>query len=81
MKGIVKWFNDAKGYGFIVSEKSNEDIFVHFSSIIMQGFKTLKEGQSVVFSILETTKGKQAADVKISGNLEIEKEVFDNNHK
>ncbi|WP_259286045.1 cold-shock protein [Candidatus Nasuia deltocephalinicola] len=67
MKGVVKWFNDAKGYGFIVSEKNNEDVFVHFSSIIMQGFKTLKEGQKVDFEILETSKGRQAADVKMSG--------------
>ncbi|WP_259286599.1 cold-shock protein [Candidatus Nasuia deltocephalinicola] len=66
MKGIVKWFNDAKGYGFIVSEKNNEDIFVHFSSIIMQGFKTLKEGQKVEFDILDTGKGKQASDVRMS---------------
>ncbi len=72
MKGIVKWFNDAKGYGFIVSEKNNEDIFVHFSSIIMQGFKTLKEGQKVDFDILETSKGKQASDVKMF-NYNIEK--------
>ncbi len=66
MKGKVKWFNDAKGYGFIVSEKNNEDVFVHFSSIVMQGFKTLKEGQKVEFDILETAKGKQASDVKMS---------------
>ncbi|WP_259292878.1 cold-shock protein [Candidatus Nasuia deltocephalinicola] len=66
MKGLVKWFNDAKGYGFIVSEKNNEDIFVHFSSIIMQGFKTLKEGQRVDFEILETAKGRQASNVKMS---------------
>jgi len=63
-KGFVKWFNDAKGYGFITSEISNEDIFVHFSSIIMQGFKTLKEGQKVYFEIIETPKGKQARNVK-----------------
>ncbi|WP_259289809.1 cold-shock protein [Candidatus Nasuia deltocephalinicola] len=70
MKGIVKWFNDAKGYGFIVSEKDNEDIFVHFSAIIMQGFKTLKEGQRVDFEILETSKGKQASNVVMGDYLE-----------
>ncbi|WP_259288774.1 cold-shock protein [Candidatus Nasuia deltocephalinicola] len=69
MKGLVKWFNDAKGYGFIVSEKNNEDIFVHFSSIIMQGFKTLKEGQRVDFEILETVKGRQASNVKMAEDL------------
>ncbi|WP_259293003.1 cold-shock protein [Candidatus Nasuia deltocephalinicola] len=75
MKGIVKWFNDAKGYGFIVSEKNNEDIFVHFSSIIMQGFKTLKEGQKVEFDVLETGKGKQASDVKMSGGSAVIEEA------
>ncbi|WP_259286193.1 cold-shock protein [Candidatus Nasuia deltocephalinicola] len=73
MKGIVKWFNDAKGYGFIVLENNNEDIFVHFSSITMQGFKTLKEGQKVEFDILETSKGRQASNVKMFENFEIEK--------
>ncbi len=73
MKGSVKWFNDAKGYGFIVSEKNNEDIFVHFSSIIMQGFKTLKEGQKVDFEILETAKGRQASNVKMSEDMVFEK--------
>lgn len=61
--GIVKWFNDAKGYGFIISE-NNEDIFVHYSSINMGGFKTLKEGQKVTFEIINTFKGKQAQHVK-----------------
>ncbi len=75
MKGIVKWFNDAKGYGFLVSEKDNEDIFVHFSAIIMQGFKTLKEGQKVNFEILETSKGKQASNVVMSDYLEKKTEI------
>ncbi|WP_259286173.1 cold-shock protein [Candidatus Nasuia deltocephalinicola] len=74
MKGIVKWFNDAKGYGFIISEKNNEDIFVHFSSITMQGFKTLKEGQNVNFEIIETSKGKQASDVEMIHQLDTEVE-------
>ncbi|WP_259289165.1 cold-shock protein [Candidatus Nasuia deltocephalinicola] len=76
MKGLVKWFNDAKGYGFIVSEKNNEDIFVHFSSIIMQGFKTLKEGQKVDFEILETAKGVQASNVKMAD----ENVIFEKNN-
>ncbi len=75
MKGTVKWFNDAKGYGFIVSEKNNEDIFVHFSSIIMQGFKTLKENQKVEYDIVETAKGRQASDVKMLENIVSEKIV------
>ncbi|WP_259288901.1 cold-shock protein [Candidatus Nasuia deltocephalinicola] len=78
MKGIVKWFNDAKGYGFIVSEKNNEDIFVHFSAIIMQGFKTLKEGQNVDFEIIETSKGRQASDVKMCQQPEIILECGEN---
>ncbi len=74
MKGLVKWFNDAKGYGFIVSEKNNEDVFVHFSSIIMQGFKTLKEGQKVNFEVLETVKGKQATNV-VMEDFDFEKNI------
>ncbi|BEH03893.1 cold-shock protein [Candidatus Nasuia deltocephalinicola] len=66
-KGIVKWFNDAKGYGFIVQSLGNEEFFVHYSSILMQGFKTLKEGQKVSYEILETPKGRQAVKVKVRG--------------
>ena len=62
MCGKVKWFNNEKGYGFI--EYSDlEDIFVHYSAIDMDGYKTLKEGALVDFKLLETTKGLQAADV------------------
>ena len=61
-KGRIKWFNDAKGYGFI--EQSNgEDVFVHFSAINMEGFKTLVEGQEVEFEVRQTDKGLQAANV------------------
>lgn len=61
-KGRIKWFNDAKGYGFI--EQSNgEDVFVHFSAINMEGFKTLAEGQEVEFEVRQTDKGLQAANV------------------
>ncbi|AGS33232.1 coldshock family DNA-binding transcriptional activator [Candidatus Nasuia deltocephalinicola str. NAS-ALF] len=66
-KGIVKWFNDAKGYGFIIGENGDEDLFVHFSAILMQGFKTLREGQKVLYKKLKTFKGVQAIDVKIYG--------------
>ena len=62
-KGKVKWFNDAKGYGFIEQE-SGEDVFVHFSAITMDGFKTLTEGQEVEFEIRNGEKGLSAANVQ-----------------
>jgi CspA family cold shock protein len=60
--GTVKWFNPAKGYGFI-GRDNGEDVFVHFSAIDMQGYKQLKEGQKVEFSIEKGPKGLQAAQV------------------
>ncbi len=62
MIGKVKWFNNEKGYGFI-EYKENEDIFVHYSTINYDGYKTLTEGQYVEFTLLETNKGYQAIDV------------------
>jgi CspA family cold shock protein len=61
-RGKVKWFNDAKGYGFIEQE-NGEDVFVHFSAIQMEGFKTLTEGQEVEFEIHSGAKGLHAANV------------------
>jgi CspA family cold shock protein len=61
-KGRVKWFNDSKGYGFI-EQPDGEDVFVHFSAITMEGFKTLTEGEEVDFELRETDKGLQAANV------------------
>lgn len=60
--GTVKWFNDAKGYGFI-ARPEGDDVFVHYSAIQGNGFKTLSEGQSLEFDIVEGPKGKQAANV------------------
>jgi CspA family cold shock protein len=60
--GIVKWFNAEKGYGFIQLEEG-DDIFVHYSAIQEEGFKTLEEGQSVAFDIIDSDRGPQAANV------------------
>ena len=62
--GTVKWFNDAKGYGFITPDDGGEDLFDHFSAIKMDGFKTLKQGQRVTFDLKEGEKGKQADNIK-----------------
>jgi CspA family cold shock protein len=65
-EGVVKWFNNERGYGFINKEEDEtEEYFVHFSSIDMEGYKTLKTGQPVEFELKETDKGIQAVDVKI----------------
>ena len=61
-KGTVKWFNNQKGYGFICDEQGN-DIFVHYSGLNMEGFKTLDEGQEVEFDVIEGAKGLQATNV------------------
>ena len=62
LRGKVKWFNNTKGYGFIEYENL-EDIFVHYSAIVKEGYKTLKEGELVDFKLIETSKGLQAVDV------------------
>ena len=62
MKGIVKWFNSQKGYGFIVGEDS-KDVFVHFSAIQVDGYKTLEEGQKVEYDIEQSPRGPQAVNV------------------
>lgn len=68
VKGRVKWFNNEKGYGFI-EYTDKEDIFVHYSAIRQDGYKTLEEGQIVEFKLLETNKGLQALDVVVSKEL------------
>ena len=62
MTGKVKWFNAAKGYGFITGDDGKE-VFVHFSAISMEGYKTLQEGEAVEFEVIEGAKGPQAANV------------------
>ena len=62
--GTVKWFNDAKGFGFITPDGGGEDLFAHFSAIQGSGFKTLKEGQKVEFDVTQGPKGKQASNIK-----------------
>ena len=61
--GTVKWFNNAKGYGFIVPSDGGEDVFVHFSTIESEGYKTLNEGQAVEFELTQGPKGRQATRV------------------
>ncbi|TMK17885.1 MAG: cold shock domain-containing protein [Actinobacteria bacterium] len=63
MRGTVKWFSDEKGYGFI-SREGGEDVFVHFSGIAGDGFRSLAEGQAVEFEVTQGKKGPQATDVK-----------------
>jgi CspA family cold shock protein len=62
--GTVKWFNEAKGFGFISPNEGGEDVFVHFRAIIGDGFKTLAEGQTVVYEVENGPKGLQAAQVQ-----------------
>lgn len=63
IKGTVKWFNASKGYGFVNAEGDARDIFVHYSSIEMEGYKSLKEGEGVEFELVEGPKGPQAHKV------------------
>jgi CspA family cold shock protein len=62
--GKVKWFNNAKGYGFVLPEEGGEDLFVHYSAIQMDGYKTLKAGQEVSFDIVEGPKGLHAVNIQ-----------------
>lgn len=62
--GKVKWFNDAKGFGFISNDDGSGDVFAHFSAITMDGFKTLAEGEAVTFDVEQSDKGPKAANIK-----------------
>jgi len=62
--GTVKWFNESKGFGFITPEDGGKDLFAHFSAIQNQGFKTLAEGQRVIFDVTTGPKGLQASNIK-----------------
>jgi CspA family cold shock protein len=62
--GTVKWFNDAKGFGFIAPDDGSKDVFAHFSAIASSGFKSLKEGQKVTFEVVDGPKGKQASNIQ-----------------
>ncbi|CAM2936423.1 MULTISPECIES: transcription antiterminator/RNA stability regulator CspE [Vibrio] len=63
--GTVKWFNETKGFGFIAQDNGGADVFVHFRAITAEGFKTLKEGQKVSFTVENGQKGPQAANVTV----------------
>lgn len=76
IKGKVKWFNDAKGYGFINAENDNEDIFCHYSQIITDGFKTLSEDQEVYFDIDLDKKGYRIAKNIEKGKVNYENETI-----
>lgn len=64
LSGKVKWFNNAKGYGFIVADGRSEDLFAHYSAIQMDGYKTLKAGQAVNFELLQGPKGLHAINIR-----------------
>lgn len=63
VNGVVKWFNEDKGFGFLTPSEGGKDVFVHFRSIVSEGYKTLAEGQQVTFSVEQGQKGPQAASV------------------
>ncbi|MFA9378407.1 MAG: cold-shock protein [Lachnotalea sp.] len=65
-KGTVKWFNSTKGFGFITNDEGGEDVFVHFSGIASDGFKSLEEGAKVTFDVVDGNRGPQAVNVTIA---------------
>ena len=69
MTGIVKWFSSQKGYGFITPKDGGKDVFVHFSGVVGDGYKSLKEGDLVEFELIDGPKGQQAGKVCVEGNV------------
>ena len=67
--GTVKWFNNAKGYGFISPDGGGSDVFAHFSAITMEGYKTLKQGQKVEFDLIDGPRGLQATKIEASSEI------------
>lgn len=76
--GTVKWFNNAKGYGFILPDNGGEDLFAHYSSIEMDGYKTLKAGQAVSFDTIGGDKGLHATNIKENENTSLEDNAITN---
>jgi len=68
--GKVKWFNNAKGYGFVLPEASDDELFAHYSSIEMEGYRTLRAGQEVSFEVREGPKGLHAINIRVTGEGE-----------
>lgn len=66
MNGTVKWFNGTKGYGFITNDETGEEVFVHFSGIMTDGYKTLEDGQKVTYELAEGNRGMQAVNVYLA---------------
>ena len=66
--GIVKWFSNAKGYGFIVPDEGNDEVFAHFTAIEMEGYRTLKQGQKVEFKLEQGPKGLMASGIRPAAN-------------
>ncbi len=73
--GTVKWFNNAKGFGFILPEDGGEDLFAHFSAIDMNGYKTLKAGQAVEFGVIKGDKGLHATSIRIADEIGAQEEL------
>ncbi len=63
--GVVKWFNNAKGYGFVLADEDGKDVFAHYSAIEMEGYRTLRAGQCVAFEAIEGPKGQHAVSIKV----------------